>query len=159
MKMSEVESPLDSLLTQFSQSRNSLEKPCDDNLFLVLMLEIPRFDNAVPFFRLTQPEIEAIHCDYKSEKSRRLHLLWKWRRKNGSDATYLALITIFLQMEDKSLAEFAIQHIKTTYLTDSNNSRLNPEKTTMYPNWDKMSKAEQEQMKNKLFHENDEVRE
>ena len=157
--MSELESQLDSLLTQCSLSQNSLEKPCDDNLFLALMLTIPRFDNAAPFFGLTESEIEAIHCDYTSEKSRRLHMLWKWRRKNGSHATYLALITIFLQMEDKYLAEIVMQHTESTYLTESNDSKLNPEKTTMYPNWDKMSKAEQEQVKNKLIHENDEVRE
>ena len=155
--MSEVENPLDSLLTQFSQSQNSLEKPCDDNLFLDLMLKIRGFDDAAPFFHLTQAEIEAIRCDFNSEKSRRLHMLWQWKRKNGSDATYLALVKVFLHMEDKYLAEIVMQHTKSTYVTDSNDSCLNPEKTTMYPNWDEMRKAEQKRVKNKLFYENDVV--
>ena len=157
-KMFEVEYPLDSLLTRFSQSRISLEKPCDDNLFLALMFKIPRFDNAAPFFRLTQPEIEAIHRDYDSEKSRRLHMLWKWRRKNGSDATYLALVTVFLQMDDKYLAEFVMQHTKRTVIIEPIDSQLNPERSAKYRNWDRMSKAEREQVKNDLTSQNCEVR-
>ena len=155
--MSEVEKPLDRLLTQFSQSRNSLQKPCDDKLLLALTTQISRFDITAPYFGLTESEIEVICCDYDKERSRRLHMLWQWKKKNGSDATYLALITIFLQMEDKCLAEFVMQHTKSTHLTVSNDSKLNPEKTTMYPNWDKTSKAKQKRVKNKLYYENDEV--
>ena len=108
--MSEVESPLDILLTRFSLSPSNLEKPCDNNkLFLALMLKITRFDDAAPFFGFMPPDIEAIQCDFKSEKSRRLHMLWQWKRKNGHDATYLALVKVFLDMGDKHLAEFVVE--------------------------------------------------
>ena len=156
--MTELENPLDSLLIQFSLSRIRLEKPCDDNLFLALMLKIPRFKNVAPFFGFTQPEIEAIHQEYNNERSQRLHMLWQWKRKNGSNATYLALVTVFLKMEDASLAEFVVQHTKKIYLTESNNSQLNPEKAAMYPNWDTMTDGEREQVKYNLISQNHQVR-
>ena len=115
VKMSELES----LLTRFSLSRNSLEKPCDDhdNLFLALVLRIPSFDNAAPFFGLSPSDIVVIRHDHNNERSRRLHMLIQWRRKNGSDATYLALSKVFLQMEERYLAEFVMQYTKSTHLT------------------------------------------
>ena len=149
--MTELENPLDSLLIQFSLSRIRLEKPCDDNLFLALMLKIPRFKNVAPFFGFTQPEIEAIHQEYNNERSQRLHMLWQWKRKNGRNATYQALVTVFLKMEDASLAEFVVQHTKNT---ESNDSQLNPEKTAMYPNWNAMTDGEREQVKYNLISPN-----
>ena len=113
VKMSEIESPLDDLLTRFSLSPNSLDKPCDDNLFLALMSKIPCFEDAAPSFGLTQAEITVLRCDYNYEKPRRINMLWRWKRKNGSDATYLALVMVFLQMEDKYLAESVLKHVKT----------------------------------------------
>ena len=154
-----MDNPLDDLLTRYSLSRSRLKKPCDDDLFIALMSEISRFDNAAPFFGLTQSDIEAIRHDYNDERSRRLNMLWQWKRKKGSDATYLALVTVFLQMENRLLAEFVMQHTKSTRLTVPNDSQLNPERTaTRCRNWDKMRKAEQEKVKNDLFHENHEVR-
>ena len=114
VKMSELESELGSLLKQFSLSRNSLEKLCDDHLFLDLMYEIPSFTYVAPFLGFTQFEIEAIQCDDILISSITFKMLRQWKAKNGSDATYLALVTIFLQMKDKHLAEYVMQYTKRT---------------------------------------------
>ena len=62
-------------------------------------------------------------------------------------------------MENTSLTEFVVQHTKSIYLTESNDSQLNPEKTTMYPNWDTMTDGEKEQVTYNLICQNHEVRE
>ena len=122
VKMSE----LDSLLTRFGQSRDSLKKACDMDLFRDLMQKIPSFDLAAPYFDLTKPELEEFHNDYKKEKCRRLQMLWRWEEKKGSDATYLALVKVFLKMDNKLLAEFVVQHAICFFEQELLDSHLTP---------------------------------
>ena len=123
------------------------------------MLRIPSFSNAAPFFRFTQPEIDVFRRDYKNEKLRRLHMLWQWKRKYGSDATYITLHRVFLRMNDKRLAEFVVEYTKSCPAMNSVDSHVKPWLSVKYENWDGMSEGEKEQVKNDLVHQNQEVRE
>ena len=133
-----------SLLTTFKLSQASLTKQCcDDSLFLALMSEIPSFEDAAPHFGFAQAEISELRYDYQSERSRRLHMLWTWKRKNGGDATYLAIVTIFLKMNDRHLAEVVLKHYcKNLVNVPHIDSHVNPARVSKYQNWDNMSKFE-----------------
>ena len=103
-------SELDLLLTKFKLSRASLEQEqCSKDLFQTLIQEIPSFEDAVLFFDFTPSEINGLRSDSKTEKARRHDMLWKWKDKNGSDATILAIVKIFLKMKNKSLAELILE--------------------------------------------------
>ena len=156
VKMSVLESELNSLLTQFSLSRADLQKPCDDNLFLALIPNFASFDSAAPYFNFTKSEIEVIGSQYNKENSRRLHMLWEWKLKNGNSATYLALVTIFQEMQDRVLTEFVLQY---KFPIQSIDSYPNPQRITKYQNWDRMSDGEINQVKNDLLLQNQKVRE
>ena len=131
---------LHSLLTRFNVSQASLQNVCSDHLFLILTAKIQSFEFSAPYFGLTQPEIEELrHDDITTERSRILQMLWHWKRKNGTDATYLAIVGIFLQMNCKWLAEVMLQHCKE------------PIVVAKYCNWEAMSSIEKQQVKDALF--------
>ena len=102
-------SELDRLLSRFNLSQESLEKQCSDGLFLSLSEKIISFDCTAPYFDLTEVEIEEIRLDCQGERLRKMKMLWQWKRKKGSDATNLAIVRIFLRIEDKSLAELVLK--------------------------------------------------
>ena len=147
---------LNDLLKEFKLSEVSLQKQCHDNLFLILMEKIPSFENAALYFGLSQPEIAELCQDHSKEKARRLHLLWAWRTKNGSNATYLAIAKIFLQMNDKVLAELVLRKFFEMQVPPV--SDVNPANVTKYRNWESMSEFEQEKLKNTLRAQNHEIR-
>ena len=148
---------LDSLLTRFKQSKESLDKPCCDNLFETLKTKIPSFEDAAPHFGFKEPAIVEIRNDCSSERQRRLLMLWKWKANNGSDATYLAIVKVFLSMENKQLAECVLGfcHKKEVPSIDSH---VNPSKVKKYRNWESMSNFEREKIINNLHVENEEIR-
>ena len=147
---------LHGLLTRFKLLPAILEKQCSDNLFLILKKEIPSFEDAAPHFGFTQPEIVELRGDFHTERRRKLEMLWNWRRRKGSDATYLAIVGIFLRMNDKQLAEVVLgfEDLKAPSI----DSCLNPAIVTKYPNWDNMSEFEREKIKNTLYLENQKIR-
>ena len=59
---------------------------------------------------LTRSQIVEIGCDKDNERSRIMETLWKWRERNGSTATYLALIEVFIEDENIESAEFILNH-------------------------------------------------
>ena len=148
---------LDSLLTRFNQSKENLDKPCCDNLFETLKIKIPSFEDAAPHFGFKESEMEELLTDFRYERQRRLRMLWKWKVKNGSDATYLAIVKVFLSMENKQLAECVLEfcHEKEVPSIDSH---VNPSKVKKYRNWESMSNFEQEKIINNLHVENEEIR-
>ena len=105
-------SDIQGLDTKYNLSQAELKKQCDDDLFLTLMQQIPNFDNAAPFFHLTVAEIDEIQNDQGKTQSKKRGMLEKWRNKNGSDATYLSIVHIFLRMNNRQLAEIVMQHVK-----------------------------------------------
>ena len=105
---------LTSLLKRYNLSQSDLEIRCEDDLFLTLMSKIPSFDAAVPYFGFTPPEIDELQMDNQKVNSRKINMLWKWRSRNGSGATYLAIVKIFLKMGSQELAEIVLKHILGT---------------------------------------------
>ena len=105
-----VPSLLNRLLQKYNLSQSNIEKQCDDNIFLTLLPHIS-FNHSAFVFRLTQPEIEEIQKDFSTQKLRSLNMLWKWRRRTGSDATYLAITKLFLHMNDRYLAEIVLRYV------------------------------------------------
>ena len=148
---------LNDLLKEFELSEVSLQKQCQDNLFLILMEKIPSFENAALYFGLSQPEIAELCQNHSKEKARRIHLLWAWRTKNGSNATYFAIAKIFLQMNNKELAELVLK--KFFEMQVPSVSDVDPAKAITYQNWESMSEFEQEKVKNTLRTQNKEIRE
>ena len=103
------------LVTNYNLSQADLKKKeCDDDLFLTLIKEIKSFSDTAPYFKLTPPEINEIQSDNNTEKTRKLGMLMKWRDKNGSDATYLSIVSIFLCMENRRLAEIVLKKLTQT---------------------------------------------
>ena len=149
---------LTSLLTQFNLSQDNLEKPCSDNLLLTLSQEVPSFEVAAPYFGCAQAVIEEIHQDHDKERSKKLHMLWNWKRRNGSDATYLAIVTIFLKMEDRVLAELVLKTQCCEITSIAIDSHVNPGRVSRYGNWEALNEVEKEQIKNTLISENEIIR-
>ena len=149
---------LDHLLTIFKQSKENLDKPCCDNLFETLKTEIPSFEVAAPYFGFKEPEIVELRSDFSYERQRRLQMLWKWKAKNGSDATYLAIVQVFLKMGNKQLAECVLGFCCREKEVPSIDSHVNPSKVKKYQNWESMSNFEREKITNKLHVENQEIR-
>ena len=103
------------LVTNYNLSQADLKKKeCDDDLFLTLIKEIKSFSDTAPYFKLTPPEINEIQLDNNTERTRKLGMLTKWRDKNGSDATYLSIVSIFLYMENRRLAEIVLKKLTQT---------------------------------------------
>ena len=123
------------------------------------MPQITSFEDTAPYFGFSQAEIEEIRIDKSTERSRKLSLLWKWRNKNGSDATYIAIVKVFLSMQEQNLAEIILQYTKTRfqYQHKSTDSCVYPERTSSYGNWDRKSAVDREQIKNRLFNENQDI--
>ena len=84
-------------------------KKCDDSLFLKLSTQITQSIVILAFsLKLTRADAEQIKQDNNDERTKRAETLFKWREKNGSDATYLALAKVFIQDEKCELSEFVI---------------------------------------------------
>ena len=113
--------------------------------------------DAAPDFGFKEPEIVEICEDCKYERQRRLQMLWKWMAKNGSDATYLAIVKVFLKMQNKQLAECVLGFCREKGVP-SIDSRVNPSKVKKYGNWERMSNFEQEKITNNLHVENRKIR-
>ena len=102
---------VDGILTKKSLSRDDLSKKCDDNLFLKLSTQITQSIVILALsLKLTRADAEQIQRDKDDERSRIVETLFKWREKNGSDATYLALMKVFIQDEKRELAEFVMDY-------------------------------------------------
>ena len=148
---------LDNLLTTFKQSKENLDKPCCDNLFATLKTKIPSFEDAAPHFGFKIPEIVELRNDYQFERQRRLEMLWKWKTTIGSEATYLAIVKIFLEMGNKELAECVLRFFRDKEVP-STDSHVNPSKVKKYQNWENMSSFEREKITNDLHVENQKIR-
>ena len=153
-------SDMNSLLQNYNLSQANIEKPCDDDLFLTLLPQISSFNDTAPYFGYTQTEIEEIRIDKPTERTRTLSMLWKWRNRNGSDATYLAIMKVLLRMSDQNMAEIVLCHIKTRlqHQPQTIDSYVYPERACSYSNWDKKSAGDKEQIKNRLFNQSQDIR-
>ena len=101
---------LTKLLRRNSLRKDQLYLKCDDEFFNSLSRQITHFDLLALNLGLTRPQIEEIRRDKDNERSRIIETLWKWRERNGSNATYLALINVFIEDDNIENAEFVLSY-------------------------------------------------
>ena len=99
------------LIQKKSLTMEQLSWECDDILFLELSSQIPRSGLTLPLsVGLTSADVEQIKRDKDNERERIIATLLKWKERNGGDATYLALVKIFIRYQNCELAEFILDH-------------------------------------------------
>ena len=102
---------LEKLLQKKSLTEERLSLKCDEKLFLTLSSKIPHSGLALALsLGLTNADEVKIKRDNDNEKERIIATLVKWRGKNGDDATYLALVKIFIEGENREVAEFILDY-------------------------------------------------
>ena len=103
---------LEEIIQKRSLTMEQLSWGCDDNLFLELSTQIRHSGLTLALsLGLTSADEEQIKRDKDIERERIIATLIKWRERNGSDATYLALVkSIFIQYKNRELAEFILDY-------------------------------------------------
>ena len=169
---------MQSLLSKYNVSQESLRQPCDDKLFSILMGKITSFEDTAPCFGLPSPEIQKIRSDNPTENSRTYSMLCTWRYRNGCDATYLAIVNIFHKMENQILVETILKYIidpdsfdilancKSNISMDSTDSESTIScqsfaSVSTYEHekkWYEMTVIEKKHIKRTLWRENDRIR-
>ena len=111
---------------------------------------------------LSTEKVRSISQSDKSDVQKKIEVLWAWKRKNGSAATYKDLVKAFLKMEDRFVAESILKYLskRMTSLPQATMFHLAPEKAkNCYPNWEDLTESEQEAVRNQLMDDNRDVRE
>ena len=150
------------LLEGATISETQLSSVCEDILFLILTQNVAQYDLVGPYLGMNETDLIQIKRDRDSECTRMLAVLWKWRTRNGSNATYRALILVFLQMGNREIAELILKHIKeengrknSVVVTSSFTPDMAPGK---YLNWSEMGDDEKERVRNDLLDRCNKVR-
>ena len=145
-----------SLLSQYGLSYEVVDKECDDGVFIEVSQHMN--DDYITAGRCLNLSTERVHSISQSDKSdveKKNELLWAWKRKNGSAATYKELVKSFLKMEDRFVAESILKYLskRITSLPQTVTFHLAPEKAKVsYPNWEDLA------VRNKLMDDNRDVR-
>ena len=153
---------LSSLLSQYGLSYEVVDKECDDGVFIEVSQHMN--DDYITAGRCLNLSTERVHSISQSDKSdveKKNELLWAWKRKNGSAATYKELVKSFLKMEDRFVAESILKYLskRMTSLTQTVTFHLAPEKAKVrYPNWEDLTESDQEAVRNQLMDDNRVVR-
>ena len=111
---------------------------------------------------LSAERVRSISQSDKTDVEKKNELLWAWKRKNGSAASYKELVKSFLKMEDRFVAESILKYLskRMTSLPQTVIVHLAPEKAeNCYPNWKDLTVSEQEAVRNQLMDDNRDVRE
>ena len=153
---------LSSLLSQYGLSYEEVDKECDDGVFIEVSQHMnDDYTAAGHCLNLSTERVHSISRSDKSDEQKKIELLWAWKRKNGSAATYKELVKAFLKMEDRYVAEFILKNLtkRMTSLPQTVTVHLAPEKADNgYPNWKDLTVSEQEAVRNQLMDDNRDVR-
>ena len=157
-------SMLSTILHKYDITKDDLQRPCEDPLFLVILKKMKYYDEVAPYLGLEEQEIADIGRDQPTQEKKRMAVLWSWRRKYGSDATYLSLAEAFLKMEDRVTAECIVTYFKEKpvnwLMTDrhSGSTQVFPDKVPQrYPNWNDLDDSEKRAIEQRLVIENHNV--
>ena len=86
---------------------------CDKEIFQNIAEEIESFEQAATALGISTTTRQEIKDNYPNDsKMRKVRLLEVWKRSQGSDATYLALVEALLKMKDRQTAEYIVTFIK-----------------------------------------------
>ena len=156
-------SDLLNLLSPYGLQYEELDKECDDYLLIEVSRHLQKIDQLKVghCLNLSSKTLESIMQDKQHDEERKFAMLCEWKTINGSAATSLELLNIFLKMEDTVVLKSILK-----YLSNQNASEpqpievyLAPEKAEdSYPNWNKLTECEKEAIRNKLMNENRDVR-
>ena len=91
---------------------NHLYHKCSESSAGIIALKIVNWKDFPPYFKLTEEATEIDQDPRNEENDKRRKLLYKWIERNGSDATYYKLIEIFLEAENREMAEEVCKHIQ-----------------------------------------------
>ena len=102
------------LLRRHSLSERDLTIKCGDDLFHELSNKVVHTPHALAIrLGLERVDVEQIERDYKGDYKRQVtQIFWKWRERNGKNATYLLLIDAFIEEENIEAAELVLDFLK-----------------------------------------------
>ena len=151
-----LEFSLNLLLQQYNLTRNDLQRPCTPKLQLHLHQHIKYHEEVGRYLGLTEPEIIAIQRDKTTEENRRLAVLKKWQLKNEPNATRLALVECFIEMQNRELAEEVIEYPLVLGECESlPQSQINYEK--LCPEWSDLNEEGKQKVIKEFINAWDEV--
>ena len=153
---------LSSLLSRYGLSYEVVDKECDDGVFIEVSQHMNNdYITAGRCLNLSTERVHSISQSDKSDVEKKNELLWAWKRKNGSAATYKELVKSFLKMEDRFVAESILKYLskRMTSLPQTVTFHLAPEKAKVrYPHWEELAESDQEAVRNQLMDDNRVVR-
>lgn len=101
------------IAADFGLDPKLLERPCEEAILPSLADFVhpwqPTFD-----FLISSLDIEDIDKENKTEHSKRVAALRKWKKRCGTDATYSALMTALLRCRNVNNAENLCRHLLET---------------------------------------------
>ena len=138
-----------------------MEKECDDGLIIAVTQNIDDYTKVGGGLTLCRETVESISQDNDNDIDRKNAVLWAWKTKNGSNATYIELVKAFMKMTDRSVIESILEYTskKTTSEQTVTTIHLTPEMAKdRYPNWDKFTDPQKEAERNELMDKNRDMR-
>ena len=148
-----------SLLNQYDLSYEELEQECDDGLFIDVSQHMnDDYIAAGHCLNLSTERVRSISQIDKNDLQKKNEVLWTWKRKNGSAATYIELVKAFLKIEDRFVAESIMRYVSRKFRSSPSPRicNLNPQKAKK--NWEELTSSEKEAVRNRLMDENHDVR-
>ena len=119
-----------------------------------------------PYFGMSDVDVQQIQRERSTEISRVILMLSRWRKRNGNNATYLALVSNFYKSGHCKVAESIIINLHKKYSkpmvssVEMHTIEFTPQKSKEYClTWDDLPERKKEQIRNNLIEENEEVRE
>ena len=150
------------MLNQHGLSYEEVDRECDDGVFIEVSQHMnDDYTVAGHCLNLSTKRVCSISKSDKSDVQKKIELLWAWKRKNGSVATYKELVKAFLKIEDRFVAESIFKYLskRMTTLPQTITYHLSLEKAeNCYPNWKDLTESEQEAVRNQLMDDNRDVR-
>ena len=147
------------ILAHYELEIQSLQTECNDSLFKILADHAKSYELLAPHLDIPEGLVYSIQRDTKDDYTLgKMRCLQLWKERRGCEATYLSLAQAFLAIDDRRCAECIVSHAKHLSLSQRPNQvSVFPEKAI--PKWDKMSKEEKKQLKEKLVIDIEKVKE
>ena len=148
------------IFTGIEQNEVQLLQPCDDHVLteITVVTEGVSLDLLSSHFEMTFGDVAKIKDEIKEhEGNKMLAMLRKWRCQKKENTSYLALLKLFVKMNNIAVVEVIVEHIKNHSINETKYSQhtFTPEVTPdKYRTWNDLSHVEKEQIKNELREEN-----
>ena len=96
-------------LEEKNLTKKDLQELCDDSVLRNLTKDLDNWQLVGFYFNL---DIKAIKEDNTDEECRRIDMLYRWKEKQGSEATYLKLVEGFMDAERLDIVDQALDFLK-----------------------------------------------